>query len=252
LNGPNGLLHAPLFIDGAWCEAAHGATLETVNPADGTRLGTLAAASATDVDRAVRVADAAFESGVWRDAGNQHRARVLNRFADLFEAELETFYTLETRNNGRPIVETRAQIGRLPYFYRYFASLALTYRDSVIPIEGPFLHYTQRVPLGVAALMPSFNHPLMILTKSLAPALATGNSVVIKPSEQTPYTTGRVRSRARRFRSIRMCARSCSRAVRKSAAKSVWPQPRTSRSRRSNLAARARSSCSMICRSNVP
>jgi len=192
LNGPSGLLHAPLFIDGAWCEAADGATLETVNPADGTRLGTLAAASATDVDRAVRVADAAFESGVWRDAGNQHRARVLNRFADLFEAELETFYTLETRNNGRPIVETRAQIGRLPYFYRYFASLALTYRDSVIPIEGPFLHYTQRVPLGVAALMPSFNHPLMILTKSLAPALATGNSVVIKPSEQTPYTTVRL------------------------------------------------------------
>jgi acyl-CoA reductase-like NAD-dependent aldehyde dehydrogenase len=62
----------------------------------------------------------------------------------------------------------------------------------VIPIEGPFLHYTQRVPLGVAALMPSFNHPLMILTKSLAPALATGNSVVIKPSEQTPYTTVRL------------------------------------------------------------
>jgi phenylacetaldehyde dehydrogenase len=192
LDAAAGRLHAPLFIDGAWCEAADGALLETRNPADGSVLGTLAAASAPDVDRAVRAAQAAFESGAWRDAGNQHRARVLHRFADLFEAELAAFAALETRNNGRPIVETRAQIGRLPYFYRYNASLALTYRDAVIPIEGPFLHYTQRVPLGVAALMPSFNHPLMILTKSLAPALATGNSVVIKPSEQTPYTTVRL------------------------------------------------------------
>ena len=93
-----------------------------------------------------------------------------------------------TLNNGRPISETRAQISRLPQFYRYFAALALTRRSDVIPIEGPYLCYTQRVPLGVVALMTSFNHPLMILSKSLAPALATGNSVVIKASEQTPLT----------------------------------------------------------------
>jgi phenylacetaldehyde dehydrogenase len=185
-------LHASLFIDGRWCDAQDGATLEVRNPATGALLGTLAAASAADVDRAVRAASVGFESGVWRDASHIERARVLNRFADLFEAELETFFTLETRNNGRPIGETRAQISRLPYFYRYNAALALTQRSSVIPVEGPYLQYTQRVPLGVAALMSSFNHPLMILTKSLAPALATGNSVVIKPSEQTPYTTVRL------------------------------------------------------------
>ncbi|MEJ0002376.1 MAG: aldehyde dehydrogenase family protein [Pararobbsia sp.] len=120
------------------------------------------------------------------------RARVLNKFADLFEADLENFYKLETLNNGRPLVETRAQISRLPQFYRYFAALALTRRSDVIPIEGPYLCYTQRVPLGVCALMTSFNHPLMILSKSLAPALATGNSVVIKASEQTPLTTVRL------------------------------------------------------------
>src|SRR5471030_1021271 len=120
------------------------------------------------------------------------RSRILNRFADLFEADLENFYKLETLNNGRPIVETCAQISRLPQFYRYFAALALTRRSDVIPIEGPYLCYTQRVPLGVCALMTSFNHPLMILSKSLAPALATGNSVVIKPSEQTPITSLRI------------------------------------------------------------
>jgi acyl-CoA reductase-like NAD-dependent aldehyde dehydrogenase len=117
---------------------------------------------------------------------------VLNRFADLFEADLENFFRLETLNNGRPLVETRAQVSRLPQFYRYFAALALTRRSDVIPVEGPYLCYTQRVPLGVIALMTSFNHPLMILSKSLAPALATGNSVVIKASEQTPLTTVRL------------------------------------------------------------
>ena len=185
-------LSAQLFIDGKFVDAASGETMDILNPADGAVIGALSKASAEDVGRAVRCAHDAFESGVWRDMPFQQRARILNRFADLFDADLENFYKLETLNNGRPIVETRAQISRLPQFYRYFAALALTRRSDVIPIEGPYLCYTQRVPLGVCALMTSFNHPLMILSKSLAPALATGNSVVIKASEQTPLTTVRL------------------------------------------------------------
>ena len=183
---------AKLFIGGHFVDAASGATLPIVNPSTGKAIGTLAAAGEDDVARAVAAAQTAFESGVWRDMPAQQRARVLNRFADLFEADIEAFFRLETLGNGRPINETRAQIARLPQFYRYFAALALTRRSDVIPIEGDYLCYTQRVPLGVCALMTSFNHPLMILTKSLAPALATGNSVVIKPSEQTPLTTVRL------------------------------------------------------------
>jgi phenylacetaldehyde dehydrogenase len=183
---------AQLFINGEFTDAASGKTLEIVNPATGGVIGRLADASADDVDRAVMVAQRAFEEGKWSGASIQERARVLNRFADLFEADLEAFYKLETLNNGRPIVETRAQISRLPQFYRYFAALALTRRSDVIPVEGSYLCYTQRVPLGAVGLMTSFNHPLMILSKSLAPALATGNSVVIKPSEQTPLTTVRL------------------------------------------------------------
>lgn len=185
-------LEAQLFIDGEWTDAENRRTLDIVDPATGEIIGTLAAASERDVDRAVHAARKAFEGGAWRDMPIQQRARVLNRFADLFEADLEQMYRLETLNNGRPIAETRAQIARLPQFYRYFAALALTRRSDVIPIEGPYLCYTQRVPLGVVALMTSFNHPLMILSKSLAPALATGNSVVIKASEQTPLTTVRL------------------------------------------------------------
>lgn len=190
-SNPNSL-DAPLFIDGQWTTAEGGRTLPILNPATGAEIGVLAAASARDVDRAVQAGHRAFEGGAWRDLPIQQRARILNRFADLFEADLEQFYKLETLNNGRPITETRAQISRLPQFYRYFAALALTRRSDVIPIEGPYLCYTQRVPLGTVALMTSFNHPLMILSKSLAPALATGNSVVIKASEQTPLTTVRL------------------------------------------------------------
>src|SRR6202171_2504499 len=184
--------HAQLFINGEFTDAACGKTLEIINPATGGVIGWLADGGANDVDRAVMAAQRAFEQGKWSGASIQERARVLNRFADLFETDLEGFYQLETLNNGRPISETRAQISRLPQFYRYFAALALTQRSAVIPVEGSYLCYTQRVPLGVVALMTSFNHPLMILSKSLAPALATGNSVVIKPSEQTPLTTNRL------------------------------------------------------------
>ncbi len=184
--------HAQLFINGEFTDAASGKTLEIVNPATGGVIGQLADAGASDVDRAAMAAQRAFEEGKWSGASIQERARVLNRFADLFEADLDAFFQLETLNNGRPIVETRAQISRLPQFYRYFSALALTRRSDVIPVEGSYLCYTQRVPLGVVALMTSFNHPLMILSKSLAPALATGNSVVIKPSEQTPLTTVRL------------------------------------------------------------
>ncbi len=183
---------ARLFIDGEFTDAASSKTLDIINPATGGVIGWLANAGASDVDRAVKAAQRVFEEGKWSGAPVYERARVLNRFADLFEADLEAFYTLETLNNGRPIMETRAQVSRLPQFYRYFAALALTRRSDVIPVEGSYLCYTQRVPLGVAALMTSFNHPLMILSKSLAPALAAGNSVVIKPSEQTPLTSIRL------------------------------------------------------------
>jgi phenylacetaldehyde dehydrogenase len=182
----------PLVIDGEEVPAEGGRVMDIVNPASGRVIGKLANATEGDVDRAVRAGQRAFDSGAWSAASVHQRARVLNAFADLFEADIEEFFRLETLNNGRPVGETRAQIKRLPQFYRYFAALALTRRSDVIPVEGPYLVYTQRVPLGVCGLMTSFNHPLMILSKSLAPALATGNSVVVKPSEQTPITSLRL------------------------------------------------------------
>jgi acyl-CoA reductase-like NAD-dependent aldehyde dehydrogenase len=182
-------VHVPMRIGGAEVEAAGGGTLPVLNPATGRRIATVPAGGVEDVDRAVRAARDAYEHGPWPRLAIQERARTLNRFADRLEERLGELFRLETLNNGRPVIETRAQLGRLPEWYRYFAALLLADRTDVIPMKGPYLNYLQRFPLGVCGILPPFNHPLMILSKSLAPALATGNTVVVKPSELTPLTT---------------------------------------------------------------
>jgi acyl-CoA reductase-like NAD-dependent aldehyde dehydrogenase len=170
-------------------DAASGETLEILNPATADVLTTTPAGGAEDVDRAVRAARKAFDEGPWPRMERSERARLLHRFADRIEERMEDLFRLETLNNGRPVRETRAQVGRLPEWFRYNAALLLAERTDVIPMPGPYLNYLLRHPIGVCGLLTPFNHPLMILAKSLAPALATGNTVVIKPSELTPLTT---------------------------------------------------------------
>ncbi len=181
-----------LLIGGKEVPASDGATLLVRDPARDQVIAEVACAGADDVDLAVRSGAEAFDSGVWRDMPPGARARLLNRFADALEDNLEELYKLETANNGRPVRETRAQVSRVPEWYRYNAALLLADRSNVIPISGPYLSYTSRFPLGVVGIISSFNHPLMIGSKSLAPALATGNSVVLKPSELTPLTSFRL------------------------------------------------------------
>jgi acyl-CoA reductase-like NAD-dependent aldehyde dehydrogenase len=170
-------------------EATSGETLDILNPATGAVLTTTPAGGPEDVDRAVRAAGRAFEEGPWRRLEPSQRAKVLHRFADRIEERLDDLFRLETLNNGRPVRETRAQVGRLPEWFRYNAALLLADRTEVIPMPGPYLSYLLRHPIGVCGLLTPFNHPLMILAKSLAPAIAAGNTVVVKPSELTPLTT---------------------------------------------------------------
>ena len=178
-----------LLIGGADVPAASGDTIPVLNPATGQTVANVACAGPDDVDRAVASAREAFESGVWSELPISERAKVMHRFANNIEARMEDLYHLETVNNGRPVRETRAQVGRLAEWYRYNASLLLADRTSVVPMPGPYHSYTRRYPLGVVAVLSSFNHPLMIGSKGVAPALATGNSVILKPSEQTPLTS---------------------------------------------------------------
>jgi acyl-CoA reductase-like NAD-dependent aldehyde dehydrogenase len=177
------------FIDGRERPSADGRTFEVRNPANGTLVARVAEGGAAEIDLAIRAASAAFEDGRWSRQPVRERHRILNRFADAIETALPELATLETTCVGRPLREMRAQLGRIPEFYRYFAAVARTAEDAVTPFEGPYLNYVRRVPLGVCGQLTPWNHPLLILTKKLAPALAAGNTVVVKPSEYTPLTT---------------------------------------------------------------
>jgi acyl-CoA reductase-like NAD-dependent aldehyde dehydrogenase len=181
-----------LFIDGVEVPASGPDFLPVFNPANGQVIAQIAHATETDVDRAVTSARRAFESREWGGLSQRTRAKLVNKLADAFESHLDELYQLETLNNGRPVNETRAQIGRLPDFLRYNAGLALARRDAVIPVEGPYLNYTLRTPVGVVGNSTPFNHPLMIMCKSLGPVLASGCTTVVKPSEYTPLTTLRL------------------------------------------------------------
>jgi phenylacetaldehyde dehydrogenase len=178
-----------LLIGGRWTPSGDGGRLPVVDPSTGQEVTDVAGAGETDVDAAVESGRAAFEDGMWSRMTPAARARALNRFADAIEARTDDLYQLETLCNGRPIAETRAQLGRLPEWYRYNAALLMSDRTDVIPMPGPYHTYTSRFPIGVVGILSSFNHPMMIGSKSLAPALATGNSVVLKPSELTPLTS---------------------------------------------------------------
>ncbi|MCV7433443.1 aldehyde dehydrogenase [Mycolicibacterium bacteremicum] len=162
---------------------------EIIDPATATVITTVAEMGAAEVDAAVATAKAAFAAGVWADMPRSERARLLLRIADAIEEHAERLYTLEARNNGRPITETRAQLSRVPEWFRYNAGLLAAQRNSVLPGDGPYLTYQQRLPLGVCGIITPFNHPLLILARSLSAALANGNTVVVKPSELTPLTT---------------------------------------------------------------
>ena len=178
-----------MVIEGKERDAASGAWLDILDPATGQCIAQVPSGDADDVDIAVRAARTAFEEGPWRRMNPRERGKALGRFADSIDDNMQRLFRLETANNGRPIIETRAQVGRLSEWFRYAGALALAQRTEVIPAGDGYLNYLQRFPLGVCGLLTPFNHPLMILAKSLAPAIATGNSVVIKPSELTPLTT---------------------------------------------------------------
>ncbi|MDX3109589.1 aldehyde dehydrogenase [Nonomuraea angiospora] len=160
-----------------------------VDPATGAVIRTVPDSTPGEVDAAVRRARAAFLDGSWPALTRTQRGRLLLRAADVIEEAAESLYRLETLNNGRPVTETRAQLSRVPEWFRYNAGLLAAQRDAVLPSDGPYLTYQRRAPLGVCGVITPFNHPLLILARSLSAALATGNTVVVKPSELTPLST---------------------------------------------------------------
>ena len=182
-----------LFIQGRWAEAA-GGTIPTHDPATEQVLEEVGFAGAADVDAAVAAARGAFVDPAWRDMPPVQRARLLFALADLVEEHAEELATLETRDQGQPIGVSRdVSVTGTAEHFRYYAGWVTKIEGTTAPVSFPdTLHYTRREPVGVCALVTPWNFPLMILAWKLAPALATGNTVVIKPAEQTPLTSVRL------------------------------------------------------------
>jgi acyl-CoA reductase-like NAD-dependent aldehyde dehydrogenase len=179
-----------LFIGGEWVDAASGDTFETVDPATGAAWARVPEAGADDVDAAVRAARAALADPAWADLTPGGRGRLLHRLADILRRDADGLALLESTDNGKLLRETRAQTAAIADHVDYFAGAADKIEGSVIPSGKPnFLVYTQHVPIGVVGLLLPWNSPLFLTMFKLAPALAAGCTVVIKPSEATPVTT---------------------------------------------------------------
>ncbi|MCL6698604.1 aldehyde dehydrogenase [Sphingomonas sp. NSE70-1] len=177
------------FIDGRFRSAQSDETLVTINPATGQPIASIAACGAADVDAAVASARKAFEDGRWSRRSPKDRKLVLQRFADLLDEHREELALLETLEVGKPISDTRSvDIPKAAYMIRWYAEAIDKQYGDVAPTGPTALALTTREPLGVVAAIIPWNFPLYLAAYKLGPALATGNSVILKPAEQSSLT----------------------------------------------------------------
>jgi (Z)-2-((N-methylformamido)methylene)-5-hydroxybutyrolactone dehydrogenase len=173
-----------MLIDGQWVDAEDGGTFESVNPADGKVWAQIPNATARDVDRAVRAADRAFNEGPWSRTTATERGKYLRRLGDLLADRSEEFGRIETIDTGKLLKETRWQARYIADFFHYNAGLADKVHGETLPIDKPDLFVcTTREPLGVVAAVVPWNSQLFLVAVKLGPALAAGNTVVLKASE---------------------------------------------------------------------
>jgi betaine-aldehyde dehydrogenase len=175
-----------LFIDGQWVDAESGKTFTTPNPATGQTLAEVAEADKADIDKAVQAARRAYE-GKWSRMSARDRGRLLYKLSQLIEENSKELAALETADNGKPIRESEyVDLPQVVENFEYFAGYATKIEGETIPVPGQMFNYTLREPIGVCGQIIPWNFPLLMAAWKLAPALAAGNTVVLKPAEQTP------------------------------------------------------------------
>lgn len=187
---PKGILPGKLWIDGKAVDAASGKTIPVMNPATGEQLTTVPDAGPEDVHRAVEAARRTFENRVWRGMNASGRERIIWRIGELIEKNREELGMLESLNNGKTYREAlRGDIPPSWDIFYYYAGWVRKICGETIPVDGNYLNYTLREPVGVVGMITAWNYPMLLAAWKVAPALATGCSMVIKPSELTPLTT---------------------------------------------------------------
>ena len=184
-----------MLIGGEWVSAASGRTFETIDPATARPITSVAHGEATDVDRAVRAARRAFDEGPWASMKPNERERLLWRVGDLLTERAAEFGQLEALDNGKAAtIASAVDVSWSADIFRYNAGLATKITGSTVDVSMPFVPggefhaYTLREPVGVCGLIVPWNFPLLMAAFKLAPALAAGNTVILKPAEQTPLT----------------------------------------------------------------
>lgn len=180
--------HIQHFINGEFVDSVGGETFAVLDPVSNTDYATAAAGQQADVDLAVASAREAFRNGPWPSMKPRERARVLNRIADAVEAQESRLAELETFDTGLPITQAKGQALRAAENFRFFADLIVAQYDDAMKVPGAQINYVNRKPIGVAGLITPWNTPFMLESWKLAPALATGNTVVLKPAEFTPLS----------------------------------------------------------------
>lgn len=179
-----------LYIDGQDVDPQDGVWFESHNPYTGEPWAEIPRGGQADVDRAVRAADRAMREGPWAEMTASERGRLIHRLGDLIDREADRLAELEVRDNGKLIAEMAGQVKYLPQYYYYFGGLADKIEGAVLPLDKKgYLAYTRYEPVGVVAAITPWNSPLLLMTWKVAPALAAGCSVVVKPSEFTSAST---------------------------------------------------------------
>jgi aldehyde dehydrogenase (NAD+) len=182
----------PLFIGGKFVDSVSGKTFSAINPATGETICQVAEADKADVDLAVKAARKALEAGPWKTMDAADRGRLLYKLADRIEQNAEELATLEALNSGKIISDARGDLQGVVNTLRYYAGWADKIEGRTVPVRGNFLSYTLRQPVGVVGQIIPWNFPLLMLAWKWGPALACGNTVVMKLAEQTPITGMRV------------------------------------------------------------
>jgi aldehyde dehydrogenase (NAD+) len=182
-----------ILINNRWVSSRSGKTFPTINPATGEEICQVAEADAADVDEAVKAARNAFENGPWPKMSAAERGRLLYKLADRIEEHADELAMLESLDNGKPFhVARSADLGLTIATYRYYAGWADKVQGRTVPVAGNYFTYIRHEPVGVVGQIIPWNFPLLMQAWKLGPALATGNTVVMKPAEQTPLTALRV------------------------------------------------------------
>jgi acyl-CoA reductase-like NAD-dependent aldehyde dehydrogenase len=181
-----------LIIDGSKADASDASTFDVYDPSSGDVLAVVAKATRADVDRAVDAAHNALESKAWGGAPPAERGRVMIRIAQTLRERTEALATLESRDNGKPLKQARADVQVAARYFEFFAGIADKIMGNTIPLGPGFLDYTVREPIGVSAQIIPWNYPIQIGARGIAPAIAAGCAVVLKPAEDAPMTALRL------------------------------------------------------------